>query len=134
VSVDRAAAFQMVRRSGQQGVPVIIAGDDVVVGFDRRRLEQIVARYAQPASAAEGIKLGLVVRDAANGVEVGGVRPGALGERAGVRAGDVLESLAGQPIHSVAELEQRARTLAAGQEVDLGVRRQGQAIHLRVAS
>lgn len=43
VSQDYAAAVEMVRRSGQQGVPVITLDDEVVVGFDRPRLEQILA-------------------------------------------------------------------------------------------
>jgi len=133
VSVDRAAAFQMMRRSGQQGVPVIVAGDDVIVGFDRPRLERIAARYAPEASTgAAGIKLGLAVRNATGGVEVGAVRPGSLGERAGVRPGDVLESLAGQLVRSVADLERLTRNVAAGQGVDLSVRRGGQPLRLLV--
>jgi glutaredoxin-like YruB-family protein len=40
VSRDPAAARDMVRRSGQQGVPVIDIGGKIVVGFDRAKINQ----------------------------------------------------------------------------------------------
>jgi glutaredoxin 3 len=40
VSRDPAAARDMVRRSGQQGVPVIDIGGKIVVGFDRVKINQ----------------------------------------------------------------------------------------------
>ncbi len=42
VSRDRAAARDMVRRSGQQGVPVIDIGGRIVVGFDRPKINQLL--------------------------------------------------------------------------------------------
>lgn len=47
VATDEAAAEEMVKKSGQMGVPVsIIAKDDsteeVIVGFDKARLNQIL--------------------------------------------------------------------------------------------
>lgn len=40
VSRDVAAARDMVRRSGQQGVPVIDIGGKIVVGFDRLKIDK----------------------------------------------------------------------------------------------
>lgn len=40
VSRDAAAARDMLRRSGQQGVPVIDIGGKIVVGFDRPKIEK----------------------------------------------------------------------------------------------
>jgi glutaredoxin len=40
VSKDPAAARDMVRRSGQQGVPVIDIGGKIVVGFDRVKINK----------------------------------------------------------------------------------------------
>ncbi|NPV56013.1 MAG: NrdH-redoxin [Anaerolineae bacterium] len=40
VSRDAAAARDMVRRSGQMGVPVIDIGGKVIVGFDRLKIER----------------------------------------------------------------------------------------------
>ncbi|MFO8037135.1 MAG: glutaredoxin domain-containing protein [Anaerolineales bacterium] len=40
VSRDKAAARDMVRRSGQQGVPVIDIGGKIIVGFNRRKIDK----------------------------------------------------------------------------------------------
>ena len=42
VSRDPAAARDMVRRSGQQGVPVIDIGGKIIVGFDRNKINQLL--------------------------------------------------------------------------------------------
>lgn len=41
VGKDREAAREMIRVSGQRGVPVTIVGDEVIVGFDAKRLREI---------------------------------------------------------------------------------------------
>ncbi len=40
VSRDGAAARDMVRRSGQMGVPVIDIGGKIIVGFDRPKIDR----------------------------------------------------------------------------------------------
>ncbi len=40
VSRDQAAARDMVKRSGQQGVPVIDIGGKIIVGFDRPKIDK----------------------------------------------------------------------------------------------
>ena len=42
VAKDEEAREHMIRRSGQLGVPVIEIGDEVVVGFDRAKLSQLL--------------------------------------------------------------------------------------------
>ncbi len=42
VSRDAAAARDMVRRTGQMGVPVIEIDGRPVVGFDRRRIDSLL--------------------------------------------------------------------------------------------
>ncbi len=42
VSRDQAAARDMVRRSGQMGVPVIDIGGRIVVGFNRPQIDQML--------------------------------------------------------------------------------------------
>ncbi len=42
VSNDRTAAMELVRKSGQRGVPVIEIGDNVVVGFDQSRIDSLL--------------------------------------------------------------------------------------------
>ena len=42
VSRDQAAARDMVRRSGQMGVPVLDIGGKIVVGFDRPKIDRLL--------------------------------------------------------------------------------------------
>ncbi|NDJ77572.1 MAG: NrdH-redoxin [Chloroflexi bacterium] len=42
VSKDPVAAKDMVRRSGQQGVPVIDIGGKIIVGFDRPKVDRLL--------------------------------------------------------------------------------------------
>ncbi|MBT3190428.1 MAG: NrdH-redoxin [Anaerolineae bacterium] len=42
VSRDQAAARDMVRRSGQQGVPQIRIGSKTIIGFDRPKIDRIL--------------------------------------------------------------------------------------------
>lgn len=40
VSSDQAAADDMIRKSGQMGVPVLDIGGEIIVGFDKERIKQ----------------------------------------------------------------------------------------------
>ncbi len=48
VGIDRKAAKEMVEISGQYGVPVIVAGDEVIVGFDTDRLRELFTTGKKP--------------------------------------------------------------------------------------
>lgn len=135
---DPAAADEVVRRSGQMGVPVIIAGDEVIVGFDRARLERLASRFAAsasggaPTASAPHPKIGLRVKNGPGGAEVGTVHPGSPGERVGLRPGDVVAEMDGRPIRSAADLEAALAALAPGQTVALEIRRDGRPVRLRL--
>lgn len=43
VAADREKAQEMMAKSGQMGVPVILVGDDLVVGFDEDRLKTLLS-------------------------------------------------------------------------------------------
>jgi glutaredoxin 3 len=47
VTRDRAALDEMVKISGGRSVPVIAACNEVMIGFDRTRLEQMVSCIKQ---------------------------------------------------------------------------------------
>ncbi|HEX9015593.1 MAG TPA: hypothetical protein VF960_06270, partial [Chloroflexota bacterium] len=71
----------MVRRSGQRGVPVITVDDQVVIGFDRPRLETLLAQRG-PVRPSLGISIADASRVAVKagalpvfGALVGRVRP-----------------------------------------------------------
>ncbi len=42
VSADHEKAQEMIHKSGQMGVPVIEIGEDVVVGFDKAKLKELL--------------------------------------------------------------------------------------------
>jgi S1-C subfamily serine protease len=124
VSVDKAAADEMVRKSGQMGVPVVIVGDQVIVGFDRKRLDKVFA----DADNGRKPRFGLQVADASKlaskfglvpvfGAFVGRVAPSSLGEKAGLRKGDVITELNFRPIHNTDDLENALTGLTHGNRV-----------------
>ena len=44
MAADRSAAKEMIEKSKQMGVPVIIVDDDeIVVGFDQSKLDELLA-------------------------------------------------------------------------------------------
>ena len=40
---DKDAVKEMIQKSGQMGVPVIIIDDEVVVGFNQAKLDELLA-------------------------------------------------------------------------------------------
>ena len=43
VSRDQTAVFELVRTYKSRSTPTFVVGDQVVIGFDRERLEQLLA-------------------------------------------------------------------------------------------
>jgi S1-C subfamily serine protease len=128
VAADQEAAYRMIRLSGQRGVPVITIDDDVVVGFNRRRLKELLAK--KPTGKP---RLGAAVADAAprlqvEGAYVGRVRPDSPAAQAGLKAGDVIVELAGQPIQNATDLERVTESLGTGERVTLVYVRRGRRI------
>jgi len=121
VSQDQEAAREVVRRTGQPGVPVIVDAQEAIVGFDLPRLQRMAARHARPG-------LGLRVKDAPDrpGAYVGSVRPDSPAERAGVKAGDVVDELSRAPVENAARLERIAAQRRPGQPTSVSVRRGGE--------
>jgi glutaredoxin 3 len=131
VSRDRAAAMDMVRRTGQQGVPVTEIEGEFVIGFDRPRLERLL----HPT-------LGVSVADASRhapavgrGAYIGKVRPactcrrgtgGSAAQRAGLQKGDVITEIGNHPIPNAATLVNLSRRIAPGQQVRVRFVRNGQ--------
>lgn len=138
VSQDRAAAEEMVRRSGQTGVPVIVADSQVVVGFDRNRLEVLIAasRSARPS-------LGIMVADATKagsrlgvaaipGAVVGRVSPASPGERLGLVTGDIITEINSRPVRSADELAEMVSRLTPGEGMKVTFVRNGTKHHSEV--
>ncbi|HET6315033.1 MAG TPA: PDZ domain-containing protein [Chloroflexota bacterium] len=132
VSRDRAAAQELLQM-GQRGVPVIKVDGQVMVGFNRARLEQLLAHSPQ---RAERPKLGASVADAARhvanttGAYVGRVRDGSTAARAGLRAGDVITMLAGQAVQNADDVERAMTRVQSRARVPARVRRDGRSVEL----
>lgn len=134
--------MRMIRLSGQQGVPVITIDDQVVVGFDRRRLEELLAQ-----EATAKVELGATVADAASrvrmdppqggteylGAYVGRVKRGSLADKAGLKARDVIVELNGQAVRNSADLARIMASLYPGLRPKLVYIRQGQRVQTELS-
>ncbi len=124
--------MEMIRKTGQQGVPVVAAGDDVVLGYDEVGLGRIARRFAGPKRPP----LGLMAADAdsylkrhpevavqypegTKGVFVGEVKPGSVAEQSGVRPGDVIQAVANKRVRRMSDLDVVVETLKAGESVSV---------------
>ena len=136
VAVDRQAAMEMIQVSGQQGVPVITVDGRVVVGFNQPRLTQLLGEVHRTKSRS-GPRLGASIADAASqvrrnpgipsaGAFVGRVRSGSPAEQAGLRPGDVITALDGQPVTQADDVHRLMLRLPRGHDVSLSYVRDGQ--------
>ena len=116
------AAQEILARTGQMGVPVIVDSQEAIVGFDLPRLQRMAARHRRPGG------LGLRVKDTedGSGAYVGSVRPGSPADRAGVQPGDVVDELSGAPVRNAADLERIAGQRGQNQPTSISIRRAGQ--------
>lgn len=121
VSRDRAAAQEMVKVSGQMGVPVTVIDGQPVVGFDRARLQALVATAGRGATGHIGVAIGDASRQAQRtgnipifGAFIGRVAPGSIGERAGLMAGDVVTEINHQGVSGAEEMEKALAALRPG--------------------
>jgi glutaredoxin 3 len=131
VAADPRAAREMVRASGQQGVPVITVDGQVVIGFNQPRLMQLLSQ-THPARP----KLGASIADAASqahkhpgvpatGAYVGRVRAGSPADRAGLRRGDVIVALGGNRVARARDVFRLIPDMPHGREVSLAFVRDG---------
>jgi S1-C subfamily serine protease len=126
VSRDPSYAQELMNSTGQMGVPVTIINGQIVVGFDRGRLEQLTSRTQtgqRPpfgASIADAGKiaamraLGIVL-----GAYVGRVRPGSVAQKIGLAPGDVITELNMKPIANAGDLEDALSNLNSGSRISL---------------
>jgi S1-C subfamily serine protease len=131
--------MEMIRVSGQQGVPVTVANGDVILGFDQRKFAKLAEKFAGPKRPP----LGILAADAeeylskhpetaekipagTKGVYVGKVRPNTVAARGGFKPGDVITSFAGKRVRTMAVLDQMVETLKAGDKATAKFIRDGE--------
>ncbi len=119
VSRDQDAAERMINLTGQMGVPVVIINGQTVIGFDRNRIESLLAVAGNEHRRGLGLSVADAVRYASrHGAYVGTVRPGYPAESAGLHEGDVIVSIGSKSINSAEDLEREASSL--GDSVVIG--------------
>ena len=126
VTVNQAAALEMVRRSGQMGVPVIADASEAIVGFNVPRLKAMAQRNRR------GLGLRVADHKSSPGAHVGFVRPDSPAARAGVQVDDVITELNGRPVTSADDLTQIAATRQPGTPTSITLRRHGEPLTLSI--
>ena len=139
VSQDRAAADEIVRLTGQMGVPVILFDGQPVIGFDRPRLEQLIAAGGNAQKPRFGLKVADASRVAQKlgtvpvfGAVVGTVAPASLGEKAGLVAGDIITEMNMARISNANDLEIAMGGLASGNRVTIAFLRGQQSLRSEI--
>lgn len=126
MSQNQSYAQELVRSTGQMGVPVTVIDGQTIVGFNRGRLEQVLnqTQGKQPpffgASIADASKItakrgsGIML-----GAYVGGVKPSSVAERIGLVSGDIITELNLRSIANASDLEHALSGLSAGSHFSL---------------
>jgi len=115
VGINREAGREMMDKSGQMGVPVIVVDGQVIIGFDRARLQALLAG----GNGHRRLSFGLKIADAGAkarpvGALVGAVAPGSLGEKAGLKAGDIVTDINTRRVSNAVEMEKALAGLKPG--------------------
>jgi glutaredoxin len=125
VSQDRAAAQELMRKTGQMAVPVVTINGETIVGFDRARLEQALNRQPRQrpsfgASIADASKItarqGSVITF---GAYIGNVRAGSVAEGMGLQQGDIITELNMQNVAKASDLESVLSRVNPGSRISL---------------
>ena len=129
VSRDRAAAEEMVNLTGQMGVPVIVINGEAVIGFDRTRIRELLS---SDGAGQKPVRFGLKIADAEKAAAKmgltpvpGAVTPDLLGEKAGLKKGDIITGISGRSVKNAADMEKTLAALKSGDIVTILFLRDG---------
>ncbi len=119
VSINASYAAELVRNTGQRGVPVTIIDGKMVIGYDTAQLEPLLKqtqrRPAFGASIADASKItakqgvGITL-----GAYIGSVKPGSVAAQTGLRSGDIITGLNLDNVATAADLERALSGLHSG--------------------
>lgn len=127
-------ALIFTQSGGSEGIGFAIPSNTVRTVYNQIRKDGHVHRghigvsvQSITPTLAKGLKLG---QDW--GVVVSDVEPGGSAEKAGLKPGDVIQTLDGASMESASELENAIYRLTASEHVDLTVLRAGQTVNLMI--
>jgi glutaredoxin len=125
VTTEPKAAQEVVKLTGQNGVPVTVIEGQTVIGFDQPRLEWLIAQA--PSSVTP--KFGAAVADVGKsgrkdlpiifGAYVGRVKPGSIAEKAGLTVGDIIIQLNNQGVFRAAHMESLMAKIKQGDKLNI---------------
>jgi glutaredoxin 3 len=123
ISRDRAAAQELVNKTGQMGVPVTLIDGQTIVGFDRAKLDQIISQGQKPVFGASVADASKITAQQGKGITlgayIGNVRPGSLAERLGFESGDIIIEVNMQHIANASDLEKAIAKLSKGKRASI---------------
>ncbi len=130
VSMDRSAAQDMVDISHQMGVPVTVIDGQVVVGFNRQRLEQLIVSAGQPIHfGVKAVNADRIANQSnvanISGAYIGTVKASSLAERAGLCTGDIITGLNSTTISGIDSLQKIIAHLKKGSHLKITYLRGG---------
>ncbi|MCP9900835.1 ChaN family lipoprotein [Cyanobium sp. Cruz CV13-4-11] len=104
-------------------------------GLDCAMLQpgQATAVFGLVSAPPAGLKLGVYLETHGGRVEIHQVAPGSLAERSGLRVGDVITVIDGQPAGSAREVIERVAAHPAGRPLGLTVQRGRRTLTLQLA-
>jgi len=126
VSRDREAGEEMIALTHQMGVPVTVIDGEAVIGFDRPRLQEMLARPGERKPVRFGLKIADADKVAQKqgeiplfGAIIGEVAPESLGEKAGFLAGDIITGVNVWRVSSADDLQKALLGLKSGDIVTI---------------
>lgn len=126
VSRDPSAAEESLRVSGQTGILVTVINDEVILGFDRARIEEVLANARPAARRPFGLRIADASRvarpggaAAVSGAYVGSVAAGSPAERAGLAPGDIVMEINTRVVSGAAGLEQALASISPGNRITI---------------
>ncbi|MGA9769667.1 MAG: M28 family peptidase [Blastocatellia bacterium] len=109
-------------------VAMDVANEPARIAFNRVKVQ------SKPTGGGFRVYLGTVPNysDQSDGMKLDGVRPGSPGERAGLKAGDLVIRLGKTPIKNVYDYTYALGELRPNEEVEIVVRREGREMILKI--
>jgi glutaredoxin 3 len=126
VSRNPSYAQELMRSTGQMGVPVTTIDGQTVVGFDRPRLQQLINRTQTQRRPSFGASIADASKITARqgkgitlGAYIGRVRPGSVADSLGLEPGDIVTELNMRSIATARDLEVALSELNSGSRLSL---------------
>jgi serine protease Do len=114
-------AFAIPASVAKDVVQKLIKGGDIQRGWLGVKIEPVTQDVADSLGLAE-----------AAGALVNAPQPGSPGEKAGIKVGDVITAVDGEPVKSPKELARKIGSMDPGKEVDVSIWRDGKSISVKL--